>query len=845
MDMQIDPSIVDRIVNQAVAECSEQTFAGDTRRLRQSMLQGHCEHCLCISVSLARQLGAYLGGMDRTVKAVYRYGPVVKQPNAVQLPKETTNINLAIWVERKSAALSALLETLQTALSASLRKLGCSEATTKCLVFDVEVISDQDVRRKSGLGLLVQQVNLYSTPIWIREAQSESATPLYESESESAQYTLPENFDPELMPEPRLLVHAHSIECIPAENRSNLDHHLTELKVILIRRLISDQLTYISIAKRWFRVADLSEIQQRKIGLGRIGGKAAGLLLAANILREMGDESLHNAVRIPESFYLGSDVMYIFMAMNGLQYWSNQKYKPDDQMWSEYPEIKQAFEAGSFPPEILYELKSLLKTVGEKPLIVRSSSQLEDSFGTAFAGKYDSHFCPNQGTLEENLKALTLAISRTYASTFKPEALLYRRSKGLQDYDERMAILIQVVQGSKYGRYFFPPVAGVAFSRNLYRWAPQIRREDGFARLVWGLGTRAVERVGNDYPRPVALSHPTLHPDDSPEAVRYYSQRFIDLIDLQENALKSMQVGEVLKSGYPLLRFIAQLEQDGSLVTPRRRVMKNEVSSLVITFDEFLRRTDLAQTLSHLLLLLEEHYNNAVDVEFTVDIPDPLASPPQAQIVLLQCRPQSYLKTAQSIRIPAELKKEDQIFSTSFMVPQGFLANIQHVVFVEPEAYFALESDQSRREVGRVIGQINQILPPKSFICVGPGRWGSINTDLGVYVSYADICNTGSLVEVSGTGIGMAPEPSLGTHFFQDLMEAQIFPLAVNLDVASTTFNRNFFYQSANHLSEIVQCNQRYHQVVKLIKIVDFRPEHHLNLVMDDEAGVAIAYISV
>ena len=157
----------------------------------------------------------------------------------------------------------------------------------------------------------------------------------------------------------------------------------------------------------------------------------------------------------------------------------------------------------------------MLATIGPYPVIVRSSSQLEDNFGTSFAGKYDSHFCPNQGTPEENLQALIRAIALTFASTFKPDALLYRRSRGLQDYDERMAILFQVVQGERFGRYFLPQGAGVAFSRNLYRWSPQIRREDGFARLVWGLGTRAVERVGNDYPRPVALSHPTLQPDDS------------------------------------------------------------------------------------------------------------------------------------------------------------------------------------------------------------------------------------------------------------------------------------------------------------------------------------------
>jgi len=180
--------------------------------------------------------------------------------------------------------------------------------------------------------------------------------------------------------------------------------------------------------------------------------------------------------------------------------------------------------------------------VGRKPLIVRSSSLLEDNFGTSFAGKYESHFCPNQGTEEENLHQFTQAIARIYASILNPDALLYRRSNGLQDYDERMAILIQVVEGERYMQYYLPHAAGVAFSRNLYRWSPQIIREDGFVRLVWGLGTRAVDRVGNDYPRLVALSHPLLHPEASPKTIRHYSQQFVDLIDIQQTSLNLYQL---------------------------------------------------------------------------------------------------------------------------------------------------------------------------------------------------------------------------------------------------------------------------------------------------------------
>ena len=176
--------------------------------------------------------------------------------------------------------------------------------------------------------------------------------------------------------------------------------------------------------------------------------------------------------------------------------------------------IRETFLSGEFPPEILHELRSLLNRSGGRPLIVRSSSLLEDSFGSAFAGKYEFNLCPNQGSPEENLKGLARAIASVYASTLSPEALLYRRIRGLRDYDERMGVLIQPVQGERLGRYLMPAASGVALSRNLYRWSPHIRREDGFVRMVWGLGTSTVERAGNNPPRLVALSHPTLQPPD-------------------------------------------------------------------------------------------------------------------------------------------------------------------------------------------------------------------------------------------------------------------------------------------------------------------------------------------
>jgi hypothetical protein len=839
---RIDQSLTNKMFDQAIFECAERLFAGDTLRMRQSLLQSHCDNCRCVAECLARLIGEYLGRVDRTVKAVYNYQPLdLKDQESIGKKEPFVGINLVVWVERKSAALSALLQTLEESLKISRNQIGCAVATSACFALDVMLVSDHDVEDGRGLGLLIRSAGVRSIPVWNRSMQS--APRSAEKDIEPVQVTIPETFDPELMPVARLIEHALSIENIPAADRGALEHHLTELKVILIRRIISDQLEYINIAKKWFKVRDLAEIHRRKIGLGRIGGKAAGMMLAANILNEIGDESLRDSYRIPESYFLGSDVMYIFTAMNGLTYWNDQKYKPEELIWSEYAQLKKEFQAGQFPPEILVELKNLLESIGKKPIIVRSSSLLEDNFGTAFAGKYDSYFCPNQGSPEENLDRLTEAIAGTFASTLKPEALLYRRSKGLQDYDERMAILIQIVQGEEYGRYYLPQGAGVAFSQNLYRWQPQIRREDGFARLVWGLGTRAVERVGNDYPHLVALSHPTLQPDDTPEAIRYYSQQFVDLIDLEENVFKSMPIREVLQPNYPVLRFIAQVEREGYLATPRSRVMSDEIKKLVITYDELLRRTPFAATLSKMLGILEEHYHNAVDMEFTVRVPDPYAMPPQIQISLLQCRPQSILKEAIAGKIPENLSQADIIFSTHFMVPRGNLKQLQYVLFVPPEVYYALDTEKKRKSLAAVISKLNAALPEKSFICVGPGRWGSVNTDLGVYVCYSDICRTGALVEVSGKGVGVAPEPSLGTHFFQDLMEAQIFPLAVNLDETETILNRDFFYNTPNCIEKWIECSEEISNAVRLIRVDDYRPGSHINLAMDDEANVATAYL--
>jgi hypothetical protein len=650
------------------------------------------------------------------------------------------------------------------------------------------------------------------------------------------------NWNAELAPQEILVEQALRISRLPEEERKAYDANIEEIKVVLIRNMISDQLAYIKIAKKWFTLADLLDIRERKIGSGKIGGKAAGMLLAKSILSVVGDEDIRESIRIPESYFLGADVMYAFMAHNNLMKWSDQKYKSEDEIRADYPRIQEEYLAGVFPPDIREELQYILHNVEDTPIIVRSSSLLEDNFGTSFAGKYESHFCPNQGTPEENFRAFERAIIKVYASALSPEPLLYRRSKDLQDYDERIAVLIQVVQGEQMGDYYLPHAAGVGFSQNLYRWSPKIDRDAGFLRLVWGLGTRAVDRVGNDFPRLVALSHPMLYAHSDPRALNRYSQKEVDLIDMKANRFKTLPIHQVLEKRYPILRYIAQVYQDGYFMPIRSTLLQTDLSKLVVNMDEMLSRTPFADRMKRMLKTLSNHYQSAVDMEFAVSIINPASRGPEVEICILQCRPQSLLQETE-VQIPKHLPDERIVFATSQVLPHGHVENIGYVLFVTPEGYFGLKTDAERVKLQRSISRLNLRLEGEPFICLGPGRWGTTTPDLGISIGYSDIYNTRALIELSGEGVGTAPEPSFGTHFFQDLLEASIYPLAIYLDDEDVIFNRKLFYQAKSCLLEFLPDAEELVDVLRLVRVRDFRPGHHIHLIMDGEAGRAVAYL--
>ncbi len=653
------------------------------------------------------------------------------------------------------------------------------------------------------------------------------------------------SFNPELAPWHLLFAQGEEFERMPPEERAQVQHHLQEIIVVLIKGMISDQLAFIGVAKETFTIKDLKEIRRRRIGRGKIGGKAAGIMLAWKILQlahEKDENDVREHVRIPDSYFIGADVFYDFLSTNDLDRYLNQKYKLRDRMEADYPKIRAAYLEGRFPGDIVARLERLLTEVGDAPLIVRSSSLLEDNFGMAFAGKYDSFFCPNQGTLEDNLAALIDAIKRVYASALNPDALLYRKHTGLLDYDERMAVLIQKVEGNRYRRYFFPALAGVGYSHNPFRWNSKIRREDGFLRLVWGLGTRAVDRVANDYPRIIALSHPQLRPEVGAQKISKYSQHFVDLLDLEGNSFETLPVRDVIGDDYPGLRYLVSVNKDGYLSPLISRMDAGDPNDLVLTFEQLVRDKQFVTLIKAILQNLEQRYKWPVDIEFAVDVQPGY---PQAgyTVTLLQCRPQVSRELTGKVDIPEDIPDQDLVLEACKLVPQGVVSGVRYVVYVDPEAYARAPDYVTRLEVARVVGRLNKRLEGEHFILIGPGRWGSSNPDLGVKVTYADIFNTRVLAEIPLAREGSTAEASYGTHFFQDLVETGIFPLPITPGEDGAMLDVAFFTGSPNVLAELSPSDAQYAHYVRVVDVPAVAKGRHLEIVMDGEHERAVGYL--
>lgn len=615
-------------------------------------------------------------------------------------------------------------------------------------------------------------------------------------------------------------------------------------RVSLIRRILDEQPNFIKIAQRVMDISDISGILQRVIyplnSHGKLGGKSSGLFLATQIIKKAAqDNGLIQNIKTPKTWYLTSDSCFNFMNYNDMEDIVEQKFKEPSQIKQEYPYVMHLFKSSPLPPETIKALSLALDDFGDVPLIVRSSSLLEDRMGASFAGKYKSLFIANKGTKEERLTALMDAIKEVFASMFGPDPIEYRAQRNLVDQHEEMGILIQEVVGTQVGHYYLPAFAGVAFSHNEFPWSTRIRREDGLIRLVPGLGTRAVDRVSNDYPILTAPGQPHLRVNVTPDEVIRYSPKMIDLINLESRKFETVEINELLKErgpDYPLInRLISIITPDG-IRLPNNLGTDFDREQPIVTFEGLFAHTPFLKQMRAILNTLQEALGYPIDIEFAHDGSD---------FYLLQCRAQSHREDSVVFTIPENIPQENLIFSANRYVPNGSISNITHIVYVDPQKYGELRNYQDLLAVGRAIGELNKLLPKRQFILMGPGRWGSRgDIKLGVSVTYSDINNTTMLIEIARKQKDYVPEPSFGTHFFQDLVEASIYYLPLYPDDATIVFNENFLTSKANILVSLEPVYAHLADVIRVIDIPSSTDGKSLQVLMNADQGRAVAILS-
>lgn len=584
----------------------------------------------------------------------------------------------------------------------------------------------------------------------------------------------------------------------------------TKLFDRLSRMVLSNDEDMLKLVRRYLTLADILEIRDRMIGIGQIGGKSLGMLVARAILRRR-TPNLHNLLETHDSFYIGSDVFYTFLIRNGV-WWLRQKQRNPETFLEGIDEAQARILQGRFPDYTMDQFIAMLDYFGESPYIVRSSSLLEDAYGNAFAGKYDSVFCVNQGSREERLHALLDNVRKVYASALSERALRYRHARGLLDRDEQMALLVMRVSGSRSNERYFPQVAGVGFSFNPYVWHKDIDPRAGVLRLVFGLGTRAVDRSDDDYTRIVALNAPKRRPEANFDEVSEYSQRRVDYLDLAANRLTSGYFLDMVKEG-PDLPLDMVASQSATAMFSDRNAPR------VLTFDGLLTDTPFVSHMQQMLHTLEEAYQYPVDIEFAANF----VGRRDYRINLLQCRPLQ-VQGVESATLP-EVHVADSnriVESTGAIIGASRLSRIDRFVYVVPSVYGHLPLSP-RYEIARLLGRVNHAMPeaPETVMLLGPGRWGTSSPDLGIPVHFAEINRTTVLCEMVTMRENLVPDVSLGTHFLNELVEMNILYMALFPTQKGNFLREEFFLNAPNRLTELVPSAAKWADAVRVVEARD------------------------
>jgi pyruvate,water dikinase len=628
---------------------------------------------------------------------------------------------------------------------------------------------------------------------------------------QSASYRMIGMWDRRCMRAEEILVASRQGKATPEEVSAVFDR--------LVGQLLTQDARMTMLARRYLTLCDMIDLWKHVIGSGMIGGKSIGMLLSRSILQRA-DPKWSQLLEQHDSFYVAADIFYSFLVQNDC-WWIYQKQKKPETILDGIEEARARILKGHFPQYIISRFTDMLDYFGQSPIIVRSSSLLEDNFGNAFAGKYVSVFCPNQGTRQQRLDEFLHAVRVVYASSLSEQAVLYRQKRGVMDRDEQMAILVQRVSGMQYGSVFYPQLAGVGLSFNPYVWSSDIEPEAGVMRLVFGLGTRAVDRTDDDYTRVVALNVPFKRPEGTPDDVRKYTQRRVDYLDLQRNTTASGYFGDVVgrSAGLPINVFAVDehmVDRDG----------KRRSGTFRLELDHILERFPLAQDMRQLLSILRDAYGCAVEVEFTINI----AGDNDYRINVLQCRPLQIKEQHGYVQMPETPCTENVLLrANGAVLGTSRTMHIDRIIYILPTAYAGL-STHARYSIARLVGKLTNLRGTnrvESLMLIGPGRFGTTMPELGVPVTYTEIGMAGVLCELDTMHEGLNPDLSLGTHFFHELIELDMLYVGYLHSREGNLFNAQFFDRAPNHLAELIPDATAWKDV---IRVIDATTDQHILL---------------
>ena len=560
------------------------------------------------------------------------------------------------------------------------------------------------------------------------------------------------------------------------------------------------------------------------------------MLIARKILSQDKTYEWERFTEQHDSFFIGSDVFYTYIVHNG--WWKLfMRQKTEDGYFEAAAELHEHLLKGKFPEDIQDRFYNIIEYYGQSPIIVRSSSLLEDSYGNAFAGKYESIFCVNQGSPDERYKRFEQAVRSIFASSMSEDALTYRKQRGLQKHDEQMALLVQRVSGSHRKKYFFPDLGGVGVSYNAFVWEREMDPSAGMLRLVFGLGTRAVNRIEGDYARLVALDRPLKKAHAGIEDTRKYSQHEVDVLNIEACALETIPTMELFAGGIDApLELIGEKDQETNERILEYGIQNKE--AWIITFDALLSDELFVGMMRHVLKILETAYQYPLEIEFTVNF----SKDRGFKINLLQCRPfQAKGLEGKTVSIPASLSPTQVLFRSSGNFMGGSVSMpIKKILSVNAKKYSELPLS-GKHDIARLVGCINKQIPSREAqptIILGPGRWGTSTPSMGIPVIFSEVNNIVAMVEVAFQEGNLIPELSFGTHFFHDLVETDIFYAALFPDEPDCELNTEFLELLPNTLESEAPQFARYADVVRVCDVSG----HNMKLLADVFSQQLVCY---